>query len=44
MRTKRQGNSEGRNRTADAEILKIGVDIAQGAAATMEVDVFGYLF
>ena len=27
-----------------ADILKIGVDIAQGAAATMDVDVFGYLF
>ena len=27
-----------------ADIFKIGVDIAQGAAATMDVDVFGYLF
>ena len=27
-----------------AEIFKIGVDVAQGAAATMDVDVFGYLF
>jgi len=27
-----------------AEILKIGVDVAQATAATMDVDVFGYLF
>jgi len=29
---------------AETELFKIGVDIAQGAAATMDVDVFGYLF
>lgn len=28
----------------DADVLSIGVDVAQGAAATMNVDVFGYLF
>ena len=27
-----------------AEIFKIGVDIVEGEAATMDVDVFGYLF
>ena len=26
-----------------AEIFKIGVDVAQGAAATMDVDVFGFI-
>lgn len=35
---------DGAVRGAAAEILKIGVDVAQGAAATMDVDVFGYLF
>jgi len=34
----------GAERGNAAEILKIGVDIAQGAPATMDVDVFGYLF
>lgn len=28
----------------DGEVLSIGVDIAQGVAAEMDVDVFGYLF
>lgn len=28
----------------DADVLSLGVDIAQGAAATMDVDVFGYLY
>lgn len=28
----------------DADVLSIGVDIAQGAEATMNVDVFGFLF
>lgn len=28
----------------ETELFKIGVDIAQGAAATMDCDVFGYLF
>lgn len=27
-----------------ADIFKIGVDVAQSAAATMDVDVFGYIF
>ena len=28
----------------DADVLSIGVDVAQGAEATMNVDVFGFLF
>lgn len=28
----------------DADVLSFGVDIVQGAPATMDVDVFGYLF
>ena len=35
---------DGAIKGAAAEIFKIGVDVAQGAAATMDVDVFGYLF
>jgi len=34
---------DGAIRGAAADIFKIGVDVAQGAAATMDVDVFGYL-
>jgi len=36
--------TDGAVRGAATDVLKIGVDTVQGAAATMDVDVFGYLF